>query len=101
MISIRPYHYEHDRGIILLSFVPVGEYFQLVTGPYEKPPNCPAGFFRKICFQTKYGEFNCMDVHSGEVFSLRDEVRCIRMHVKGDVLELEEGRFDREIDKNK
>jgi len=74
MLSIRPYYYEHDRQPVLLSYVPTGEYFQMVTGEYDTPSNTPVGFYRKICFQTEYGQFNCMNVHSGEVIQLRSDI---------------------------
>lgn len=106
MITTRTYHHKEDRDVVLLSFVPVGEYFQIVTEKYnipelkDMPPDIPYGLFRKICFQTDYGKFNIMDVFTGEIHSYRDDCKCIRLLIK-DVVEFDEARFDRPINKGK
>ncbi len=105
MRGVRFIHHKQDRQAILLSHVPVGDYFQIVTDKYghvelkDIPPNIPFGCFRKIAFQTQYGRFNVMDMWTAEVRDYRDDCMCIRMLLPLTV-EFEESRFDRAIKKS-
>lgn len=93
MITYRVEDYEKDRQPILLSYVPLGEYFQCLVGDNE---DIPSGVYQKICFQTKYDEFNVLNVITGEINRYRGNVLCIRLLIK-DTVVFHEARFDRPV----
>lgn len=102
MHAVRIINHKKDRDAVLLSYVPVGEYFQIVTDEYQCdelkdiPPNIPFGLFRKISFQTNYAKFNVMDMWTGEIRTYKSDCKCVRLIIPATV-EFEESRFDRPI----